>query len=140
MTTPPSSSPHSQSVSLSPNEATRPVASTRPEVETRPPQAFRSKEDPKTALHQALMIGSPYLNAFLPLLDPVFRPKRLVLITLTEHYPIAVHVQTYFENQGVDVEIWMIQAQRGVEAMFRLIQDYLRREHHTLALNLGGGD
>ena len=137
MTTPPHSSPPHSSDQFTPDEATRPVSSSRPEVETQPPQAFRSTEDPQTALHQAMMIEHPHLHAFLPLFDPIFRPKRLVLITLASHYPNAVYVQTYFENQGIDVEIWMIQAQRGVEAIFRLFQDYLKREKHTfLSLSL----
>ena len=68
--------------SLSSNESARSVLPNRPHVETRPPQAFRSQDDPQTALHQAMMIDTPQLTAFLRLLDPLFRPKRLVLITL----------------------------------------------------------
>ena len=87
--------------------------------------------------HYVVILDDDSLAFLAPLLDPKICPSRVILVA-EEHQQVFLHyTQRYLTQHEVQCETWLIPSQRGLEYMCQSIQQYLSKESHPLALNMG---
>ena len=105
---------------------------------TQPPPELMVKGD-QPAFNHALILGGYHFHHLAPLFDPQFKPDRLVIISNQSNYGEAINLKKEMSGQDIDIDMWLIATDRGVDYVFQALSHYLSREKNSLALNLSGG-